>query len=160
MIMDILYKVDARRHIMDVSCEARKPVSVQCCLSCEMWTPCLVFAPRSSPLSIVFTKCESLEPGPHSSYCQGKNWILLIFTTQATVRNWERVTQEWGHLWITQSLSSTSQEVCCGSIDVFVVVSSEQVCGYFIFHVLNTEHTVPNLSESLNLPNHCVSWGT
>ena len=50
-----------------------------------------VFASRSSPLSIVFTKCESLEPGPHSSYCQDKNWTQLIFTTQATVRReWSR----------------------------------------------------------------------
>ena len=121
---DYGYFSQSRSH-MDVKLENPCQCSAACLVRCGL---CVSIC--SSPLSIVFTKCESLEPGPHSSYCQGKNWIQLIFTTQATVRHWERVTQEWGHVWPTQSLSSTSQEeVCCASSDVFVVVSSEQVCG-------------------------------
>ena len=144
-----------------------------------------VFASRSSPLSIVFTNSgsESLEAGPHNSYCQGKNWIILIFTTQATVRNLERVTQQWWHVWpanfapqahthrLKIALSRTRQLKVCGTVfqpiklrylcsnqkwsrtlqdylsaimlflrwcgssgssHVFVVVPSQEVCGYFI----------------------------
>ena len=150
--MDISAKVEARRH-MDVLCEARKHTcSAACLVRCRL------------RVSICFPLLATF-------YCFYQLWELRARTTQLILSGQKldnthiynsgnsqepgESDPEWRHVWPAQARSSS------GSIIVFVVVSSQEVCGYFIcqYPKYIELHFVFS-PESLKLSNHCVSWGT